>query len=248
MQIFLSNSPVRSPQLFPFHNPNSKPLINQVPIQIRTTHATATSAMKGRGSRYLSEIGKVIDHEEHYRVARSQAERKSLEVEGYSIEGFSIGGQETCVIVPGLKCAFDIGRCPNEAIHQNFVFITNAHYDHMDGLRTYNGSRGLYNLKPATVIVPRWMKENVEKLFDIYRTMDQDDLNVDLVALDVGETFEMGNDLVVRPFKTHHVVPSQGYVVYSVRKKLKKQYYHLIDKPKQIEKLKKSGEEVCYVC
>ena len=35
----------------------------------------------------------------------------------------------------------------------------------------------------------------------------------------------------------------QGYVIYSVRKKLKKQYIHL--KGKQIEKLKKSGVEVC---
>ena len=35
----------------------------------------------------------------------------------------------------------------------------------------------------------------------------------------------------------------QGYVIYSVRKKLKKQYMHL--KGKQIEKLKKSGTEVC---
>lgn len=34
----------------------------------------------------------------------------------------------------------------------------------------------------------------------------------------------------------------QGYVIYSVRKKLKKQYIHL--KGKQIEKLKKFGVEV----
>lgn len=38
----------------------------------------------------------------------------------------------------------------------------------------------------------------------------------------------------------------QGYVIYSVRKKLKKQYIHL--KGKQIEKLKKSGVEVCNFC
>ena len=37
----------------------------------------------------------------------------------------------------------------------------------------------------------------------------------------------------------------QGYVIYSVRKKLKKQYIHL--KGKQIEKLKKSGVEVCNI-
>lgn len=36
---------------------------------------------------------------------------------------------------------------------------------------------------------------------------------------------------------------AQGYVIYSIRKKLRKQYMNL--KGKQIEKLKKSGVEVC---
>ncbi|PKI32555.1 hypothetical protein CRG98_047053 [Punica granatum] len=106
----------------------------------------------------------------------------------------------------------------------------------------YVAFRGLYNLKPPTVFVPPCIKEDVEKLLDIHRTMSQVELNLDLVALDVGETYELRNNLVVRPFKTHHVIPSQGYVVYSVRKKLKKQYIHL--KGNQIEKLKKSGVEI----
>ncbi|GKV30737.1 hypothetical protein SLEP1_g39517 [Rubroshorea leprosula] len=72
--------------------------------------------------------------------------------------------------------------------------------------------------------------------------MGQVELNLDLVAPDVGETYELRNDIVVRPFRTHHVITSQGYVIYSVRKKFKKEYIHL--KGKQIKKLKKSGVEV----
>ncbi|MED6177998.1 mitochondrial 3'-tRNA processing endonuclease Trz2, partial [Stylosanthes scabra] len=59
-----------------------------------------------------------------------------------------------------------------------------------------------------------------------------------------GETFEIRNNLVVRPFKTQHVTPCQGYVVYSIREKLNKQYDDLKDKLKQIVKLKKSGAEI----
>lgn len=54
-----------------------------------------------------------------------------LEVDGFSIEGVSVGGQETCVILPALKLAFDIGRCPERAVYQDFLFITHAHMDHI---------------------------------------------------------------------------------------------------------------------
>ena len=50
----------------------------------------------------------------------------------------------------------------------------------------YVASRGLYNLKPPIVFVPPCIKEDVERLLDIHRTMGQVELNLDLVALDVG--------------------------------------------------------------
>jgi ribonuclease Z len=57
--------------------------------------------------------------------------RRGLQVEGYQVEGISIGGQETCIIFPALKLAFDIGRCPQRAISQDFLFISHGHMDHI---------------------------------------------------------------------------------------------------------------------
>ncbi|KAH9563787.1 hypothetical protein CY35_05G143300 [Sphagnum magellanicum] len=141
-----------------------------------------------------------------------RAKTGALEVGGFSIEGVSIGGQETCVMVPAYKVAFDSGRCPERIIHQDFLFITHPHMDHID---------------------------TVEKLFLIQRELDGSDLPVNLIGLDIGEEFDMGKNVVVKAFKTYHVVPSQGYILYSVKEKLKPEYMGLPGD--KIKSLKASG-------
>ncbi|KAM4115451.1 hypothetical protein ACJW30_04G151200 [Castanea mollissima] len=112
------------------------------------------------------------------------------------------------------------------------------------GLPMYVATRGLYRMKPPTIIVPKCIKADVEQLFEVHRRMDQSELKHNLIGLDVGEEFYLRKDLKVRPFKTYHVIPSQGYVVYSVKQKLKQEYIGLPGN--EIKNLKLSGVEITY--
>lgn len=108
----------------------------------------------------------------------------------------------------------------------------------------YVATRGLYKMKPPTVIVPKCIKETVEKLFEVYRQLDGSELNHRLIGLDVGESYDMGKGLLAKAFQTYHVIPSQGYLIYSVRKKLKPSYLGLSGN--EIKSLKESGVEITY--
>ncbi|KAB1216665.1 Nuclear ribonuclease Z [Morella rubra] len=173
----------------------------------------------------------------------------TMNIEGYQVKGLSIAGHETCIMFPTLKVAFDIGRCPQHAISHDFLCISHAHLDHIGGLPMYVATRGLYKMKPPTIIVPKCIKEDVEELFEVHRRMDQSELKHNLIGLDVvklfpGEEFYLRKDLKVRAFKTYHVIPSQGYVVYNVKQKLKQEYLGL--PANEIKNLKSSGVEITY--
>ncbi|KAL2465316.1 Nuclear ribonuclease Z [Abeliophyllum distichum] len=159
-----------------------------------------------------------------------------LNLLGYPIDGISIAGHETCVILPTLNLAFDIGKCPQRAISQQFLFISHGHMDHIGGLPMYVATRGLYRMAPPTIVVPKVIKDSVEKIFEAHREMDHSELEHTLIALDAGK------DLKVRAFRTHHTIPSQGYIVYSVREKLKQEYLGLPGA--EIKKLKVSGVKI----
>ncbi|CAD6247349.1 unnamed protein product [Miscanthus lutarioriparius] len=140
-----------------------------------------------------------------------------MEIEGYPVDGVSIGGQETCVIFPTLSLAFDIGRCPQRAVSQEFLFVSHGHLDHIGGLPMYVATRGLFRLRPPTIFVPACLRDLVERLFEVHRAIDQSELN-------------------------HNLVPLEGYVIYSVKQKLKQEFVGLPGS--EIKQLKLSGVEI----
>ena len=50
----------------------------------------------------------------------------------------------------------------------------------------YVATRGLFKMKPPTIVVPKCLKATVEKLFDVHRELDGSELKHHLIGLDVG--------------------------------------------------------------
>jgi ribonuclease Z len=139
------------------------------------------------------------------------AERRGLDLAGVEVGGLSIGGLETCILLPRLNLAFDIGRCPDAALNAHTVLFTHAHMDHMGGVAWHAATRALRRMAPPTYVVPRENAEAFAELFEVWRRLDRSDLAHRLVPLGPGEELELGHHLVARPFRATHRVPCQGY-------------------------------------
>lgn len=147
-----------------------------------------------------------------------------LELAGIPLRAISAGGIETFIDLPGFKVAFDIGRCPPEAVARQTVLFTHPHIDHMGGVAYHAATRALQNMAPPTYVVPRVMVEAFEQLFAAWRRLDHSELQHVTVPLAPGEEYVLNERRVVRPFRALHTVPAQGYAIWSRTQKLKPEY------------------------
>ena len=150
-----------------------------------------------------------------------------LELCGIPVEALSIGGIETCIHLPSFKLVLDIGRCPPEAVTRETVLLTHAHIDHMGGIAFHCATRSLRGMRPPTYVVQRNEVERFEALFEAWRALDRSDMEHTTIPLGPGEEHELAGGVVVKPFRSPHSAPCQGYGVWTRRKKLKRQYKHL---------------------
>ena len=99
-----------------------------------------------------------------------------LTLAGIDVDGISIGGLETCIDLPQLKLAFDIGRAPDFAVARETILFTHAHMDHMGGVAWHCATRSLRHMKPPTYFVPRENVDAFEELFEAWRKLDRSTL------------------------------------------------------------------------
>lgn len=165
-----------------------------------------------------------------------------LQLAGISIDALSIGGMSTCIQLPGMKLALDIGRCPPSAVQREVVLLTHGHIDHIGGICYHAATRGLLGLTPPTYVVGHENVKALDALFNAYRRLDRSRMAHTLVPLGPGEEWRTPKGYLVRPFRSLHRVPCQGYGIWSARNKLKPEYHGLSGH--QIRDLRLSGVPV----
>ena len=217
---------------------------------------------------------------------------------GYKIEGVSVGGQETCIVLPQLRLAFDSGRCPQRCVYADTMCLSHTHMDHVGGAGFYIATRSLISLPPPTILMPASRTVAFAAFVDAMKALDGSDMPHDAVGMEpfskpagyggltdgiepetssgyrsrtttrnARETHADGTDstssvsaeegaasaarrhehrvskrLTIRAFATTHPVPSQGYVAYGTKEKLKAEF--IGSSASEIKALKARGVEI----
>ncbi|XP_077995859.1 uncharacterized protein LOC144449223 [Glandiceps talaboti] len=169
-----------------------------------------------------------------------------MDIGKFRIYDWSIAGTETCIVVlvEGVKVAFDIGYSTSHSVRCNHVFISHGHMDHVSGLVQHTAKRLLGNMKPAMYYVPSVIKPCLTHAAEMFAIMDNKDAlkQIQIMETEPGQRIQLPQGYFATVFRTVHRVPSQGYILWKQKSKLKEEYRG--QAPKDIAKLKQTGVEV----
>ncbi|HVW27292.1 MAG TPA: MBL fold metallo-hydrolase [Polyangiaceae bacterium] len=143
------------------------------------------------------------------------------------VSGISVAGVETCIEVPSLGVLFDLGRCTRTAVSAPVVFLSHGHLDHIGAIAQHAARRAMMKMGESTYVVPAAIYSDVERLFSAAGALDGNPIPRRVVALGLDDEFDLGKGRRVRPFRTFHRVPSQGYSVWERRHHLRDEFREL---------------------
>lgn len=164
----------------------------------------------------------------------------SLVILGHHLVGVSVAAVETCICIPSLSLCFDIGKSPSYALPMRHVALTHGHCDHVHGLPLHIATRALQKLPPATYYTPPAIASDLSNLVAAVGKLEQSELRFQPTVLQPGApAVKLKRGWELRSVYTQHSVPSQGYVVDRVYRKLKKEYRGM--ETQDIISMKKNG-------
>ena len=165
-----------------------------------------------------------------------------LDMGDFTLAGYSVAGEESVILAPELDVAFDIGKCPREALTVNHVLLSHGHMDHAAGLPYYFAQRDFQGIACGTALVPAELVGPIEHLMVAWGAVEGHVPPHRIVGMEPGDDYEIRRGLIARAFHTRHLPGSLGFSVIDVRQKLKEEFLGLTGP--QIVERKKQGIEV----
>lgn len=148
----------------------------------------------------------------------------SLEVRDLSLQGFSLAGIETCLQVPELRLAVDVGRGRDDVVRCEHLALTHVHMDHAGGLPYLVAMRGMFGMISPRVYLHEAVAESTRAMLGSWDEMQRLESSFELVAMAPGDRTPLRRDYVLETFRTYHTVPSFGFSLIHRVDKLRPEY------------------------
>lgn len=169
---------------------------------------------------------------------------KTLRHNELTIEGYSRAAVQTYWRIPELKLGFDLGAHPWSFMGTGTWFISHGHLDHIAALPLYVARRRMMKMEPPTIYMPESTIDPVRQILRQFTRLDRGRMPCNLVGVHPGQEIELSRETVVTVAATRHSIPSQGYIVWQRRRKLKPELAGLSGA--EIRDLRLSGSEVSH--
>jgi ribonuclease Z len=159
-----------------------------------------------------------------------------------TIDGYSRAAVQSYWRVQELKLGFELGASPWNFMGTQVFLVTHGHLDHLAALPVYVARRRMMKMDPPTIYLPEAIVDDVWRVVKAWQKLDRGRMMCELVGVKEGDMITLSREHRFTVFPTKHTVPSVGYIVYDVRKKLKPEYHGL--KGDQIRDLRMQGIDV----
>jgi len=144
-----------------------------------------------------------------------------------TIEGSSRAAVQSYWRVPELKIGFELGASPWTFMGTQTFLVTHGHLDHLAALPVYVARRRMMKMEPPVIYMPAEIVDDAWRVLKAWQKLDRGRMQCELIGVTAGEMVSLSREHRFTVFPTKHTVPSVGYIVYDVRKKLKQEFQGL---------------------